>query len=95
MRARSLKTQRRYRERRKIVARLFDGDPLCQRCSSAYATDPHELLPRGRGGSITDPENIALLCRPCHDGVTFHTVPDWRDWIRTSDGRGHVAWSST
>lgn len=34
--------------------------------------DMHEVLTRARGGSITDPANILLLCRPCHDWVTTH-----------------------
>jgi 5-methylcytosine-specific restriction endonuclease McrA len=29
----------------------------------------HELLPRARGGSITDPDNCVLLCAPCHRWV--------------------------
>jgi hypothetical protein len=27
----------------------------------------HEVKKRSRGGSITDPDNIKLLCRPHHD----------------------------
>lgn len=37
-----------------------------------YATDVHEILARGAGGSITDPENCLNSCRPCHDFVTEH-----------------------
>ena len=31
------------------------------------AVDAHEVKKRSRGGSITDPENILLLCREHHD----------------------------
>jgi len=36
----------------------------------AYATDVHEIKTRARGGSITDKNNLALLCRPCHTFIT-------------------------
>ena len=39
------------------------------------ATDVHEVLSRGRGGSITDPENCLALCRPCHKFITEN--PMW------------------
>jgi hypothetical protein len=44
--------------------------PTCKR----MADDGHEILSRAAGGSITDPENIQLLCRPHHRFVTDHTV---------------------
>lgn len=34
------------------------------------ADDGHEVLSRARGGSITDPANIRLVCRPHHDELT-------------------------
>lgn len=30
------------------------------------ATEPHEIVKRSRGGSITDPDNILATCRDCH-----------------------------
>jgi len=42
---------------------------------SRVATDVHEILTRGRGGSITDPDNCLALCRPCHSYITTH--PKW------------------
>lgn len=71
LRARSSKRARIYREERApLVARLLADNPLCQRCHAAVATDVHEILSRARGGSILDLENLALLCRPCHEWVT-------------------------
>lgn len=70
IRPRSQKMQAKYVERRKIVAQLLESQPLCERCSSAYATDVHEIKTRARGGSILDKENLACLCRPCHTWVT-------------------------
>ena len=54
------------------MALLLADNPLCQRCHAAIATDVHELRSRARGGSITDLDNLALLCRPCHSWVTTH-----------------------
>ena len=34
--------------------------------------DCHEIVPRNQGGSIADPENVMLLCRPCHDFTIQH-----------------------
>lgn len=70
MKPRSKKMESLYVERRKIVAELLRSQPLCERCSSAYATDVHEIKTRARGGSILDKENLACLCRPCHTWVT-------------------------
>jgi hypothetical protein len=36
------------------------------------ACDADERLPRGRGGSITDPGNLLLLCRAHHDWKHAH-----------------------
>lgn len=34
--------------------------------------DVHEVKPRGRGGSITDPDNCLLVCRRHHDWIGEH-----------------------
>ena len=34
--------------------------------------DGHELLSRARGGSITDPENVVMICRNDHRYLTDH-----------------------
>jgi 5-methylcytosine-specific restriction endonuclease McrA len=57
-------------QRRKIVADLLGSQPLCQRCQREYASDVHELKSRARGGSITDLENLVVLCRVCHTWIT-------------------------
>jgi 5-methylcytosine-specific restriction endonuclease McrA len=57
-------------ERRALVKELLRDFPPCQRCAVAYATDVHEIKTRARGGSITDRNNLALLCRPCHTFIT-------------------------
>lgn len=73
MRQRSLKREALYRtERRPLVAELLAGDPTCERCLRRPACDVHEIVSRARGGSITDRDNLALLCRLCHDWVTTH-----------------------
>ncbi|MEU8378863.1 hypothetical protein [Streptosporangium sp. NPDC048865] len=74
----SSKRDKANRDRRTMAAALFpDGPPQCAvpDCSRR-ADDLHEPLTRGRGGSITDPDNAEPLCRPHHDEVTF-TEPDW------------------
>jgi len=72
VRARSLKTQRKYRQRRKLVAELLAERPKCQRCERARSTQVHELRSRARGGSILDEANCVALCGDCHEWVTEH-----------------------
>lgn len=79
-----------YRQRRKLVADMLAPGTVCERCRSAWATEVHELLSRARGGSILDRDNCVALCHDCHAGITDHTVDDWRDWTRSSDGRGNA-----
>ncbi len=45
--------------------------PWCAR----LADDLHEILPRARGGSITDEENCVLVCRFHNEELTLE--PDW------------------
>lgn len=74
------------RERRRALEARYGRYPACQlgpviaaagypsgapRCAGD-AQDAHEVLTRGRGGSITDLANIVPACRPCHDWVTTH-----------------------
>lgn len=42
-----------------------------------HATDVHEILTRGRGGSIYDPDNCISLCRSCHTYITDN--PKWAE----------------
>jgi 5-methylcytosine-specific restriction endonuclease McrA len=56
-----------------MVAAKVEEQPWCTRCGKAGGIlDPHEVLPRGRGGSITDPANVVIICRACHNWVTRH-----------------------
>lgn len=80
----SARRQQENRQRRAMVTRLYGGEtPLCavwelmqpQWCGR-WADDAHEPLSRARGGSITDPENHAPLCRPCHTLIT-DKEPGW------------------
>lgn len=55
-------------------ARIADVDlAVANRCGLA-AVDLHEVLTRGRGGSITDMANMILVCRPCHTWITEHPI---------------------
>lgn len=72
-------------ERRKLVAELLKGDPLCQRCAQTYATDVHEVKTRARGGSITDKENLVVLCRFCHTWITQNPkLAKEQGWLKNS-----------
>lgn len=71
------KRKKENRVRKKVAYATFGRNPVCSRkgCNKP-ARDCHEPLTRGRGGSITDPANMAPLCRTCHDELTFGE-PDW------------------
>lgn len=72
-------------QRRKIVADLLDGQPLCQRCNREFASDVHELKSRARGGSITDLENLVVLCRTCHSWITTNPKEALEQgWLKNS-----------
>lgn len=56
----------------------------CARCGclpGLHGHDLHHIQSRARGGSNLS-ENLRLLCRECHDAITFYTVPDWQEWIK-------------
>jgi hypothetical protein len=64
MRGRSKKMARVYRQTRIPLVQALLADPVVcvwPGCSQV-ATDPDEIVPRGRGGSITDPSNVQGLC---------------------------------
>ena len=68
------------RERRAMADRRWpdrrDGTVMCavSFCHDR-ADDLHEILPRGRGGSITDEENTKPVCRRHNEEIT--RGPDW------------------
>lgn len=73
----SAKRQAENRERRQVARETFGDQPVCvvPGCGR-WADDCHEPLTRARGGSITDAGNMAPLCRPHHDEITFGE-PAW------------------
>ena len=94
IRRQSAKRQAENRQRRQVVQATFGDRPMCvvPGCTR-WADDVHEPLTRARGGSITDPANMAPLCRPHHDEVTF-TEPPWAyeiGLLRHSWNRGDAA----
>lgn len=71
------------RERRANLVARFGQFPPCYACPvldaagistgcAGRAADGHELLTRGRGGSIVDVENVIPVGRLCHDWITTH-----------------------
>ena len=55
------------RETRKAVYRR-DGYQ-CALCSSTRYLQIHHAIPRGDGGSVTDPMNLITLCARCHSAA--------------------------
>ena len=73
MRSVSKKRARVNRIRRKVLAPfILDGTPCPVQLAgcAGRATDGHEVRTRKRGGSITEPENIEVICRHCHEVIT-------------------------
>ena len=114
MRARSKKTSDIYKLRAPLVERLLEERPYCQACRifNVYdgvtytphrSVDIHELVSRGRGGSILDEDNLLAVCRfPCHSRITGDSkeaewlglaLPSWSDEETLVDAhnRRHVA----
>ena len=76
MRHQSSAKQREQRTRRRLAADLIDQrGPWCQagteRCTGR-AVDMHEIRRRSQGGDPTDPTNVLLVCRACHDWIGAH-----------------------
>ena len=80
---RSEKTKKLYEEERvPIVKKLIAERPICEACDifalydrrAAWypkdSVDIHEIVSRGRGGSITEMGNLLAVCRECHDRIT-------------------------
>ena len=58
---------------RKVMATVKRRDGGRCRMCGAVGTDPHHLLARSLGGKDTV-ENVAWMCRPCHDFVQQHVT---------------------
>lgn len=86
LRPRSSKVSETYRkERIPLVIALLEERPVCERCTSARSTDVHEIKSRARGGSITDIDNLAALCRPCHSWITTNPrLAHAEGWLKNS-----------
>lgn len=73
----SVKRRREDALRRKVVAWLRAVHPICEvPWCDRPSTDAHEPLTRARGGSITDPANIRMVCRLHHDLIHLED-PIW------------------
>jgi len=84
----SKRRQHENRLRRQTVERLVEErGVMCQarlpRCDW-LAVDAHEVLARSAGGSITDADNIILVCRSCHDRIGSHPQEATRLGLRKS-----------
>jgi 5-methylcytosine-specific restriction endonuclease McrA len=91
LRARSLKRQRLYTLRRRLVQRVLEEEPTCQfPACQRPSTEVHELLSRARGGSILDRANCVALCHEHHDAITTHQ-PGTEAWRHTRQGIGGAA----
>ena len=85
LRPRSAKRQAIYVQRRELVGQMLASFPFCQRCKTKPSQDVHEIKTRARGGSITDPANLAVLCRSCHDWITQNPRQAREDgWLKHS-----------
>lgn len=75
LRRESKKRRAQRQARREAVSVALQRAPYCQasliwpetRCWGPL--HPHEPLSRGRGGSITDPDNIVMICAGHHAAV--------------------------
>lgn len=75
---RSKKTAKVYREQRvPLVQQLAAEAGICPVIGCTNAADsPHEPLTRARGGSITDPDNVVMVCWP-HNQEISADEPQW------------------
>ncbi len=68
-----------------LVTAILTERPICERCQSRRSVDVHEMQSRGRGGSISTPENLTALCRTCHDWATQNpALARAEGWLRHS-----------
>lgn len=72
-----------YRTQRvPLVKAMLADQPLCQLIlpdCTGLADTVHELLPRGRGGSITDPSNCVPACATCNDDASNRYITEAQD----------------
>lgn len=81
----SAKRARENRARRKALHAAYGDRPACVACPVllregiqtgcyGHATDGHELVRRGQGGSIIDVTNIVPVGRMCHLWIGDHPI---------------------
>jgi len=72
-----------YRTQRvPLVKATLAGAPLCQLIlpgCTGLADTVHEVKPRGRGGSITNPANVLPACASCNDGASNEHITESQD----------------
>ncbi len=73
MKSQSAKRAREQRQRIKVVKQLLrERGSMCEAAlpvCDGRAVDAHERLARSAGGSITDGDNLLLVCRDCHSWI--------------------------
>lgn len=91
LKPRSKKTERRYREERvPFVKKILSEKPVCERCEGRPSVDVHEKRTRGRTGGVhgddwLDEDNVAALCRPCHNWIDDNPKQAEKDgWLYPS-----------
>ena len=72
-------SKKRARENRERSAMLRESRISPQVCAVPWCNQvgdsPHEPLTRARGGSITDPANVVMICWPHNQELTLE--PSW------------------
>lgn len=73
----SQKRARENRKRAKVIRQANpDGAPVCAvPWCDRIGDSPHEPMTRARGGSITNPDNIVMVCWPHNQELTLE--PEW------------------
>lgn len=83
-------------ERREVVAEVMADaghacwarTPVC----TGYAVHGHEVLPRGRGGSIVQAANVKPVCFECHAWIGNNTAEAERlGLLRSRTAEEHAA----
>ena len=87
----SVKRARENRERRAMADRLWPdrryGTVMCEiPWCTLPASDLNEILPRGRGGSITDEKNVIPTCRIHNEELTKSPAWAYRLGVLKHDG---------
>ena len=57
----------RTREYRKLRTEILNRDQhTCYICGDPEANEVDHIVPRSRGGAVSDPENLAAICKRCN-----------------------------